>query len=220
MQPFPSTLNEDGTPNWDNPSMDGSQHNIGYYLNGTGGPFAEPGPAITPDWWGNPDGSADPDFYFTALGDDFDAHLRLEVAGLRDTNEFGWYDITTPAVLHPLFLGPDSPAVVVSFSPTGNFGFYLKAGDTETFYTQSALNSAGEAGTQHFVVFAESLAPGHSAFWIGAEDLIACRRSIEGSGDFNDIVVRVSETPEPSTWTMLGLGLLAAVIARIRRPAR
>ena len=215
-QTFPATLNEDGTPYWDNQSKDGSQLNIGYYLSGTGGSFPQPSPGITPDWWGNSNGTADLGFYFNSLAP-IPIALRLEVAGWSGTNQFGWYDTSNSAVLHPIFTGPDSPVMHSIFSPSNSFGFYLLAGSGQTFYTQSSNNTGGEGSTQHFAAFVESLS--NSVYWIGVEDQTASERGKECLGDFNDLVIRMSAVavPEPSTWTMLGLGLLLTVAARIRR---
>lgn len=216
-QPFPTVLNQDGTPYWDNRSMDGWQRNVGYFLSGTGGSFSHASPGIKPSWWGNANGSADVSFYFTTPSLALTASLKLEVAGLRDRNEFGWYSVGSPSILHPIFHGPDNAPAAAWFRPSGDFGFYLRVQDGPTFYTQSALNPIGERGTQHFAVFAESLRPAAQVYWIGVEDLKAAARGIEGQGDFNDLVVRLSAVPEPATLFLLGVGLILIGALAYRR---
>ena len=77
-------------------------------------------------------GTADPSFYFQNTASSLTASLKLEMAGNEDINQFGWYDITRPSVLHPLFLGPDSPPATQDFSPSAHYGFYLSGAGSNT----------------------------------------------------------------------------------------
>ncbi len=98
-QSFPvATLNEDGTPYWDNQSTDGSHLNIGKYLSGTGGTFPQPSQSPTPDWWGNSDGSADITVDATAGSVIIDGGEAVaDAVIIRATGAAGGIDITSLA---------------------------------------------------------------------------------------------------------------------------
>ncbi len=195
-------LNKDGTPYWDNPSQDGNDKNIGYFLSKTGAYASHPlAPGITPDYWGYSDGSADLNFHFNSPLSQT-VKLVLEVAGLANVNELGWYDVSTGlgGVIFPGLAGSGSTAI---FSPSTNFGLYIKTSAGVKYYTQSMLNPSAEQQHQHFAVFKE--APG--VFWIGIEDKPA--NTGEGfGGDYNDMVIRMAVIPEPATMSLFALGLL------------
>lgn len=197
-----SAPNEDGTPYWDNNSLDGAQMNIGYFLSGTGGFTSPPSPGITPDWWGNADGSADLNFYFNSPLPQV-VEMYIEVAGNSNINELWWYDVTNPSNGGQIFPGPVGAGSVVVFSPTPNFGLYIKTASGTEYYTESMLNPVAEQEHQHFALFKEA----HGVYWIGIEDKPA--DSGEGSdGDYNDMVIRMTTVPEPATMSLFALGLL------------
>lgn len=202
--------------------MDGVNRNIGYYLvNAPTAPLAG-APGALP-FWGNAynsvsdsGGTADPSFFFQRTAPSSAVSLQLEIAGVSNVNQFGWYDITDSSILHPLFLGPDSAPASTVFSPSPQYGFYLKTSGDNTYYTQSSLNSSGESDHQHFVAFQESAISGKEIYWLGIEDLSVAGLGQEGNiGDYNDMVIRLSalsppnEIPEPSTAVLiLGSALL------------
>jgi hypothetical protein len=198
-----SAPNQDGDPYWDNPSADGNQRNIGYFLSKTGGFSSHPAsPAITPEWWGYGDGSADLSFHFQSALPQA-AKLVIEVAGNANINELGWYDVSNPSVGGVIFPGPAGAGATAVFSPSLNFGLYIKTAGGVTYYTQSTLNPAAETNHQHFALFKE--APG--VYWIGVEDKPA--NTGEGfGGDYNDMVIRMAVVPEPATMSLFALGLL------------
>ncbi len=212
-------LDQDGKPYWDNPSLDGPENNIGYYMiNAPTAPLSL-APGAVP-YWGNAynpvtdsGGTADPSFYFHNTVSSLTASLELEMAGNADINQFGWYDTAHPLTLHPIFLGPDSPPDTTTFSPSANYGFYLTSVGG-TFFTQSSLNPCGDTSHQHFVVFAQSMASGAETYWIGIED--STLQQINGNegclGDYNDMLVRIctdpTVVPEPSTASLAAVGLL------------
>lgn len=208
-QTFPSALHELGNPYWDSSSWDGSHLNVGYLLSNLQG--------LTPPWWGNANGSADLNVYFSHPGSGSDATLYFAFAGRWGGNELGWYDIASPAVLHPIIPGGTSLGTEVNWLPSADYGFYLKTPEGESnrvYYSESSLNPAGETQHQHFAVFAESLQPGGEVYWIGVEDL----RAGHGDEDYQDMVVRVQANPEPVTFLLLGGGL--AVLWAWRRRAQ
>ena len=123
-------------------------------------------------------------------------------------------------MLNPIFLGPDSASASNSFTPSAQYGFYLK-GAGGIYYTQSALNPSGDTNHQHFAVFQESSATGAEVYWIGIEDLsVSGLNGAEGTkGDYNDMLVRISAAavPEPSTvMLVLGSSLLMLGLRRSR----
>ena len=209
-------LDQDGKPYWDNPSLDGPKKNIGYFL--TDAPTAPLtlAPGALP-YWGkayhsaaDTGGKADLNFSFLRSALSSTASLKLENAGNENIDQFGWYDITRPLVLHPLFLGPDKAPAIQTFTPSALYGFYL-SGSEGTFYTQSSLNPRGDTKHQHFVVFQESAVPGVETYWLGIEDLTV--HGLKGNkgraGDYNDMLIRIcTAVPEPSTAALALVGLL------------
>jgi hypothetical protein len=198
-----SAPNQDGDPYWDNPSADGNQRNIGYFLSKTGGFSSHPAsPNITPQWWGYSDGSAELNFHFKSNLPQA-VKLVIEVAGYANINELGWYDVSNPSVGGVIFPGPAGAGATAVFSPSLNFGLYIKTAGGVTYYTQSNKNPAAETNHQHFALFKE--APG--VYWIGVEDKPA--NTGEGfGGDYNDMVIRMAVVPEPATMSLFALGLL------------
>jgi hypothetical protein len=199
-----SAPNQDGDPYWDNPSADGNQRNIGYFLSKTGGFSSHPAsPAITPEWWGYGDGSAELNFHFNSNLPQA-VKLVIEVAGYANINELGWYDVSNPSVGGVIFPGPAGAGATAVFIPSSNdFGLYIKTAGNVKYYTQSTLNPGAETNHQHFALFKE--APG--VYWIGVEDKPA--NTGEGfGGDYNDMVIRMAVVPEPATMSLFALGLL------------
>ncbi|MBV8844855.1 MAG: DUF4114 domain-containing protein [Bryobacterales bacterium] len=117
-----------------------------------------------------------------------------------------------------------------------NYGFYetvctqtvLTSGGyqcvaTATFFSNSNLNPVGQTAFQHFALF--SLSTNSDTYFIGFEDLPA-NSTIEGLGDYNDVVLELasgsgggsgspittgllgSTVPEPGTLLLVGIGLL------------
>ncbi len=224
-----ANLNENGKPYWDNPSLDGSNMNVGFFL--TDAPTAPlPGAPGALPFWGNTfssgaDSGGTPDLNFTfQTNSAFDvASMILEVAANSNINEFGWYNITDPSALHPIFAGADSPPATDTFAPNGQYGFYLK-GSNGTFYTQSSLNPAGDTSHQHFTVFEQSPTKGAEVYWLGIEDLTVHDQfgGEGGAGDYNDMLVKISgeaapAVPEPSTVMLVLSGALLMLCSQKRR---
>jgi len=198
-----SAPNQDGNPYWDNVSQDGNKKNIGYFLSKTGGFSSHPSsPNITPPWWGYGDGSADLNFHFNSSLSQT-VKLVIEVAGFANINELGWYDVSNPSVGGVIFPGPAGSGSTAVFTPTPNFGLYIKTSGGVKYYTQSLLNPLAERDHQHFALFKE--APG--VYWVGIED--KPKNTGEGfGGDYNDMVIRMAVVPEPATMSLFALGLL------------
>jgi hypothetical protein len=224
-----TNLNENGKPYWDNTSLDGSNKNVGFFLtDAPTAPLAD-APGTLPFWGktynstSDSGGTPDLNFTFQRTSASSIASLELEVAGNKDINEFGWYNTTNPAVLHPVFLGPDSAPSTDTFSPSAQYGLYLKGADG-VYYTQSSLNPSGDTAHQHFAVFEQSSTNGTPVYWIGIEDLsvFGLNGAEGGTGDYNDMVLRISAVtvqtvPEPSTVMLVLSGTLLMLGLRKRR---
>jgi Domain of unknown function (DUF4114)/PEP-CTERM motif len=224
-----TNLNQNGKLYWDNTSLDGTNKNVGFFLvNAPTAPLAG-APGALP-YWGNTfnsvtDSGGTPDLNFTFQRTDASslASLKLEVAHNANINEFGWYNTTDPSVLHPIFLGPDSAPSSDAFSPSAQYGLYLKGADG-TYFSQSSLNPSGDTSHQHFAIFQESSTTGAESYWIGIEDLgvSGLGGAENGVGDYNDMVVRISALaqpaiPEPSTVVLVLGGCLLLLVLRKRR---
>jgi hypothetical protein len=222
-----TNLNQNSKPYWDNTSLDGSNENIGFFLvNAPTAPLAG-APGALP-FWGNTfnsaadtGGSADPSFFFQKNSSFSIASLELEVAANTNINDFGWYDTTNPTVLHTIFAGgSNSPPASGSFTPSANYGFWLK-GDGGTYYTQSSLNPGGDTSHQHFTVFEQSSTNGAEVYWLGIEDfnLSEFHGAEGGVGDYQDMLVRISgvAVPEPSTVALVVSSTLLMLGLRRRR---
>jgi hypothetical protein len=235
-------LNHNGKPYWDNKSTDGTdksqrnETNVGFYMiDAPTAPLDNPPNALP--YWGKDGkskkkkgGNADQDFFFERTALTNAAALKLEVDPAADIDEFGWYDITNPLVLHPIFLGPESPVADDTFSPSPQYGFYLKRGDEATFYTQSSLNPYKDRLHQHFVVFQESATPEAEVYWIGIENRtrLELKRKEGGLGDYNDMLIRISAlsstvpVPEPSAAVLVlsGISLITVLLTTLYKRQR
>ncbi|MBS1852362.1 MAG: DUF4114 domain-containing protein [Acidobacteria bacterium] len=200
------SASNNGSTFFNNASWDGSNLNIGFCVAGGGNCNYSGQPGTTLPVFAGTNFSAPGSFYISPSGM-ANASLLLEVAGMANQNEFGWFligsDPTNAANRHVIFSGPQGAGSASNFAPSGDYGFYMLAGGS-TLYTSSLFGGATE---QHFAVFQDG-----NSLWIGIEDL----GLQSGDKDYNDMVVRVTAVPEPSSIAFLGMGL-CAIAAGVRK---
>lgn len=244
-QAFPGTLNNYNNAQrayWDQDTKDQTgnpttNRNVGNYLNNTwtgalpGG--SAPSPNITPSWWGN---ASTPDFYasmdnnvgfaITNNATQVSTTMRLELSGYSSSNVIGWYDLSDAVgseTLHVIYTGANAPTTSVVFTPSANFGLYIRTGGNHLFFSQSARNradggaalQASDLSTQHFAIFQRSATAGSESYIVGVEDLQRSQAGREVVGDYNDIIFTLTAVPTPGATALLGLGGL--LVSRRRR---
>jgi hypothetical protein len=231
------TLDDNGTPYFDNRSQDVSGDtgieyaNIGWYLtgnttyfNGTSSmrPLAlNPGTGLAnPTYLNLTSGNAD--FYFKKTTPGSQISMLIEVAGFASGNKFGWYDqsLANPT-LNEIFPGAATPGSKYLLTlPVGvtNYGFYLQSSEG-TFYTEASRDAASVTTLSHFAVF-KGVNYSNTLF-IGMEDKAQLSNGVGGGleglyGDFNDMAIRITAVPLPGALLLLGAGM-ARLVAYARR---
>jgi autotransporter-associated beta strand protein len=98
--------------------------------------------------------------------------------------------------------GANNLALTLSYTPTDQQLFFLTAGATSITGSFDSLNGVSVA------------LPQGAFFTLGDQQFIIGYTGNSTAGTFqggNDLVLQASAVPEPSTWALLGLGLLSAV---------
>jgi hypothetical protein len=192
---------QNGTPYWDNNSVDSAlAANVGNFVNSTGA-FSATGLNLgnLPTWGiGVNAATADNNFAFHTDGIQNTTSMLLELAGNASSNELGYYLTAAPNTLISLFAGSATVGATALFNPGGDYGFYLRTGAGDIFRTQKDVGGADEF--QHFALFQNA-----AGFILGAEDIASFTAS---DRDYNDMIVKFANVPEPGTLILIGIGLI------------
>jgi len=225
------------TAYWNNGSTDCSSgtclgNNIGdYMVSGDGAGKAQDlnfNP-LNVQFWATSTGASDNNIVLNTGSTGVSTSLRVEVAGLAASNEFGYFLLSDPNTLIPLFLGSDGLGKVATFLPTGDFGLYLKNTISNNLFRTDTATTAGfdNDGFQHFAPFRNKVDIGARTVWMGIEDLIFGGAGCSPNGtdgcsdrDFQDMIVRIDAVPEPATLLLLGTGLVGMSFAGVRARRR
>ena len=233
LQHHPQAPDPTGPMYFDGFSFDAPDANIGYFIVGQGAYLNNPrSPQAALPFWGNPNGSAVPSFYFEREGSSVQARF-LEFSGLwAPFNSLGWYDIDSPNFGWILQANGLPPALTtVMFTPSQRYGLFfvpnsLAFDPTKSYYTDSTRNGIADEDAayaaannimlgpelfQHFAVFRDS----HDNVYVGVND----RSNQIGDIDYNDMVFQLTPVPEPSSMVLMLLVLLG-LLAIVRRTAR
>jgi hypothetical protein len=221
-------------PYWDNESGKGNEMNIAYVLTGTCGTPADCPTNYNPLQYvaGNSSGSQPTSITLDDTSNDAAVTLLGDSTG-DTTDSFGYYNVSNPSVLYTLY-GPGSmvgdigiPVNLSSLISGGDYGFFITkschtlcpAGDPTpgfvTWYSDESLDLS-DVGNQHFAIFTS---PTTGEYYIGIEDwgIFGGAGNGEGNGDFDDIVFELTTSvPEPSTFGLIGAGLLGLGLTRLR----
>jgi hypothetical protein len=206
-------LNENGTPFWDNKSLDGSNLNVGFFLTKTGGFSSHPSsPAIAAtvlEFWGNAGGAADSVQKFSSGGFGVDTKLVLTVAGNAGKNKLGYRDSIGDHIIYDPAVDGKVAGQTKTFTPVGEFAFFMEnASAGYKFYSDTGIAGHTDGTQQHFALFRDTLT---GLLWIGIEDLPGTGHG-EGQGDYNDLVFSVKAAPEPASLTAFGIGAAGLVL--------
>ncbi len=232
-------------PYWDNVSGDGPNMNGGFVLTGTCGVSGDCNTNYGPlQYVSQNNGSGQPDAPTNITLSHTGTAPVVTLLGnfTGDTNiTFGFYDLDLNPIptLFPIF-GPGSlksdigNSVSLTMPNNDQYGFYITracygaiAGCTNgytTWFSNSSLDST-DAGHQHFAIFDSSTS---GIYYLAVEDWLP--NMGEGYGDFNDILIELNSnsgasyesglsgavSPEPATFGLIGAGLAALGLTRLR----
>lgn len=208
---------------WNNLSDDGASCNVGFFALGTfsaGCKAQNPGPLGPGLGWADasylsvdpPSGTMPPSFFFSA--GTYKVTYFGNVAGADPMRMFGYRAVGTDPVTW--FTAGTSTI----FTADDDFEFVLQA-----WSPTGAANFTSFSDPRMFAVFADQ-ADGSMArnFLVGAEDNnceeigVGCARISDR--DYNDALALIQVVPEPSTYMLMGAGLLGLYgVARRRRAA-
>ena len=165
------------------------------------------------------------DMQFAQVGTETFSFLNVSASAqavfAANSQTFGWYDTAT-ATENVLFTVTGSGYAVTgagAFSSENDFGFFLTStnGGSNTWYSEVALNSDG---IDHQALYDLAALTGDASYagsYLSAwEDLALGSANFDG--DYNDLVLQIDTNiiPEPTTMTLLGIGLAGFAARRFR----
>jgi hypothetical protein len=219
-------------------SADGAGRSYRHFLEGTGvftGHPQSPGQQL--DFWGTSSGDFKPDSdgsYFTenSFPNQGQATMLIEIAGWRNINWLGYYEVDNPGTLYTIFNGAaqanpsngnfTSTPLTANFTVNGDWAmvFMPNFHSTNTPTWAQVLASGffqNGSGASQFVINRDFV---NQLYYVGIED------TLEGDRDANDLILRIKNTeaedpggdiPEPSTYALLGAGLMTLFYLRRKR---
>lgn len=208
-------------------SGDGLNRALSHFISGAGVYAANPySPAAPLPFYGDSGNPLllPPGFWFRSSGES-QATLLMEVAGWRDWNSLGWYNIANPAEFGVIFSGPDqanpsntdfsTTPLSRSWQAGAEWGLWFLPNFRDAI-TASSIDQYGYLSLRDPEQFALFHDQSRSLYYIGVEDIRVGAEYTDGDRDYNDLIFRLKNTPqvpEPSTVLLLasvlaGLGLL------------
>lgn len=231
----PQTANNNGVPYWNNASGDGSTvppaASIGWcLLNANVGCKMTNSPGQAIPYYGNSDSTAPSNIQFsdpksTPIGVSLLGINTNQTGGTNGTDYLGWYQmVNNQIVLHPVVASTDAIGSMDTFTPTGQWGWFLHNVQSPNlsyeadyyWFTDPSLNYATgtgvghiTVGSLHFALFDDSALTGD--YILGSEDTL----TETADRDYNDLIVsftgggiHLSSSPEPISMALIGGGLL------------
>jgi hypothetical protein len=190
-------------PFWDNPSNDGGPQNIGFKMLAQG--------LANPEYW-SLGGAVDNNVFFNGVKSGQTETLLIEIAANSNINALYAYDITNIASTTLIFAGPvgnppnPAPPVTVNVDiPYAQYGYLLIGAGNTKFYSGSGHGETSADANSNFAFFRDKNVLG--TWWFGVEDLPDPINN-ELVGDYNDMIVKISTVPLPSSVLLLGSGML------------
>lgn len=216
-------------------SADGSGLSLKHFIEGTGAFAGHPqSPAQQLEFWGTSTGNYKPDSdgaYFTenSFPNSAQVTLLIEIAGWRDRNYLALCELAGGC--QTIFFGNEeanptngnltSTPITKSLTVTGDWTLvFIPNFSTNATPTNAQLNAGfwmNGSGSGQYATFRDFV---NEQYYIGIED------TLHGDNDYNDMVLRIKNTeaedpggeiPEPSTYALMGAGLVGLVYLRRTR---
>lgn len=217
-----------GSQFWDNPSGDGANCNAGFVVTGVAGTAGNycanqrpvgwlPYLGAAPSVYLNGAGGLPQGFLFAPGWYTFDllagAQAGGDIAGMNA--DWGWFDSSRNRYSLNSLSGP------TGYIMDGLWGFWIALGGGGYAYSdldwQFALfGFSGTPGIAGGIITPD----GPNNFIVGMEDKPFFREIDPSDRDFQDVMFKVTATPEPSTWALLATGLAALALVGYRNRRR